>query len=281
MFSKIAVTRASVKREHLDKCNSGLGRYFDLVYLMLRRLVRLRNRHYVPVTPANLVERVTAGVYWDIHDYLKGKERQKFQRFFGELLQVYVSKAFQRMYPTAPRLTPRVFFDPKYKTGRQEQRGSDVIVFSPGQAVFLDVTVGRLRMEQTITTGSIHSFRQDVRAKILHTAKELDRSIRDFKSGKLTLREWRPADIRQYFPVIVTVSPLPLVPVVYDEVLQMVQAEGLLQDKGIQPLQMLCLEDVEFLEALVQSGIPLEQVLREKISDQQYASFPEVSSKSV
>jgi len=274
LFSLLGTNRRIAKKEHRAKYKRGLGKLFDLINLMQRPLVQLQGGNYVPVSPQDVVERITAGVYWDIHDHLQGTEREKFQRFFGELIEAYVRLSFQRMIPESEGLVRRTYYDFPYITKDGERRASDTILFGPNYAVFVDATVGRLRMTETVIPGALDEFREDIQVKIVETARQIDRSIQDFKTGILNFPDWQPNAIQKYHPIIVTSSPLPIILQTWEEVLHLVQSAGLLTELDIKPLEILSLEDLEFIEPVVASGVTIERLLVEKQGNQDFARGP-------
>lgn len=276
LFSLLGTNRRVARAEHRAKYKRGLGKLFDLVNLMQRPLIQVRKGHFVPASPQDVVERITAGVYWDVHDFLQGAERRKFQRFFGELIEAYVQQSFKRMFPAVPGLVQRAFYDVPYESEHGESRASDVVVFGPEHALFADATVGRLRMTDTVIPGSLREFRQDVGKKIVATAAQIDRSIRDFKAGILRFPGWDPDAVVRFYPIIITASPLPLTLQTLEDVLDSVRAAGVLTEPDLATLEVLSLEDLEFIEPVVASGVPFDQLLIEKNQDPQFRALPAI-----
>lgn len=273
-FDLLSTNREQYRKDHRRKYPRGLGLLFDFVHLQRRPLIRLRPGWYAPVTTGDLVKRVSAGVYWDIHDHLVGKRRDQFQRLYGDLLELYVQRAFRRTLPSGTGLVKRLFCDLIYRVRGQEHRTSDVIVFAEKDAIFLDVTVGRLRMTETLVTGSFSAFKKDIQAKLVTKAKQIDRVIRDFKEGRFVLDGWHPSSVARYYPVIVVDSPLPIILQTYEELLEMVESSGALTCQDIERLVVLSIEDIERMEPIVESGQGWLELLRGKINDPAEKMFP-------
>jgi hypothetical protein len=273
LLKRVSLSRDQFRQKHIEKYGSdNLGDYFDFTLFRQKPLIELDDNIYVPTNVRFLVERITSSVYWDICDNLKPPD--KFMSFFGEVLQKYVEQLFKRIFPESAATTSRAFYDCHYNTSKGEQRASDVIVFYPNEAVLVEVIVGRLRMEQTITTGDINKFQEDITSKVVDAARQLDRVIRDFKSETLRLPDWHPADMKQYYPVIVTESPLPLFAPTYEEVRRLVKNEKYLITSDIADLEIINVGDMERIEPLLGSGETLTSLLKDKLRDNLYRVLP-------
>lgn len=271
LLDHISISRDQFKEQYSAKYGeSNLGNYFDFTLLRQRPLVRLDESIYVPVDICFLVERITSGIYWDICDSLCGQEKQRFMSFFGVILQKYLEELFRRVYPESRTTTNRVFYDIPY----DGERAADVILFYGEEAVFIEVVVGRLRMEETMITGDLDAFRKDISTKVVDAARQLDRVIRDFVSKKLTLPGWSPINIKRYYPVAVTVSPLPIFLKTYDEVRRMVADAGYLISPNLAELEIVNIGELEIIEPLLESGRTLVKMLDSKTQDKFYRLVP-------
>ena len=59
--------------------------------------------------------------------------------------------------------------------------------------------------------------------------------------------------------MIITASPSPIALYTHKEVLDTVSSSGLLKEPDVAPLEILSLEDLEFIEPVVASGATFEQ----------------------
>jgi len=273
LWKRVSLSRDQFRQKYIERYGSNnLGDYFDFTLFRQKPLIELDDNIYIPTNVHFLVERITSSVYWDICDNLKPP--YTFMSFFGEVLQKYVEQLFKRIFPESAATTSRAFYDCRYNTSKGEQRASDVIAFYPNEAVLVEVIVGRLRMEQTITTGDINKFREDITRKVVDAARQLDSVIRDFKSETLRLPGWHPADIKQYYPIIVTESPLPLFVPTYEEVRRLVKNKQYLITSDIADLEIMDVGDMERIEPLLESGETLTNLLKDKLRDNLYRVLP-------
>jgi len=274
LLRRVSISRDQFRQQHIAQYGGSLGNYFDFTLFRLMPLIELDKNIYIPADVRFLVERITSSLFWDICDNQKGRRKSMFMSFFGELLQKYLEQLFKRIFPESAITTNRAFYDYRYNTSKGEQRASDIIVFYPNEAVFVEVKVGRLRMEQTITTGDINKFQEDITSKVVDAARQLDRVIKDFKSETLRLPGWHPADMKQYYPVIVTESPLPLFASTYEEVRRLVENEQYLINSDIADLEIMNVGDMERIEPLLESGETLPSLLKDKLQDNLYRVLP-------
>lgn len=274
LLSSISMTREQFREQHLNKYADGsLGNYFDFTSIRQKPLIVLDDTNYAPMDIRYLVERITSGIYWTLVDNLQGKTKQEFMILFGELIQEYVARIFKRNYPESAATITRVFYDYRYGPGKGK-RASDVILFYGESAIFIDVTVGRLRMEETAITGDLAAFREDIGKKIVETAGQIHRVINDFREGKLKLPGWSPDVIKSYYPVIVTSSNLPLFLKTYSEVRQMINAEGYLVSDDIAKIEILSIGEMEMIESLLEGGKTFIDILVQKTSDSLFRLIP-------
>ena len=266
-----SISREQFRKEYIEKYgSSGLGNYFDFTLLRKRPLVKIEEDVYVPVDIRFLVERISTVVYWDICDSLDGEDRRRFMRFFGEILQKYLEQLFRRIYPESTKTTNRAFYDVRYNG----DRASDIMVFYDNKAVFIEVVVGRLRMKETTITGDYEDFRRDISIKIVEKSKQIDRVIKDFRSGRLILPGWSASKIKRYYPLVVTVSPLPLFLKTYDEVRNMIDSAGHLISSHIADLEIASVGEMEAIEPLLEGGHTLAGILEAKTQDKYYKRIP-------
>jgi hypothetical protein len=275
MLDLISTTKQDFQAAHVAKYGSdALANYFDFTYLRHKPLVKLDDKVLVPADVEFLVERITTGIYWDICDALGEPDRKRFMRFFGVVFQKYLEQLFKRAYPESSALVPRSFYDTPYDTPYGARRASDVVLFYPQQAVFIEATVGRLRMEKTMVTGDLIGFSEDIDSKVVTAAKQLHRVILDFINGNLIFPGWNADSIRRYYPVIVTVSPLPLLLTTYDKVREAVSRRGYLISSNIAELEIASIGELEMVEPLLSGGITLVNILDGKNQNFYYKRAP-------
>lgn len=232
-------------------------------------LVYARRGYLVCPSLRFLKERFTSGIYWMIADSLpKRSRRLRFFRYFGELFEEYVSRALTRMIPDGGGLARRLFREFPYPSARGEARTSDLMVVYGRSAVFFEVNSARLQTQTTVR-GDPKAFERDAGKMIIENAKQLARVITDFRQGRFQLGETTSRDIDRIYPVIVTLQTFPQLPQVWGWLSHWMAAKGVtLGGPGVRPLQVLDSEELENLEAIVQNGHSIPDVLEAKCSSE-------------
>jgi len=122
-------------------------------------------------------------------------------------------------------------------------------------------------MEETAITGDLAAFESDVDKILTRKARQLTERIRDFRAGLYTIGGATERDIPRIQPVIATLQSLPESSFTWRYFNDRLRNEGLLQDVGIAPLQVLDIEELEILESVLPRGVSLLEVLERRMAD--------------
>jgi hypothetical protein len=209
-----------------------------------------------------------------VHDHLRGAERLKFTRFFGELFQRYAQDAIDRAYPTSDHLFKRVYPEKRYGKRGQEKNTSDVMILYGEDVIFVEVIASRLKMVETTIRGDLTSFRQDLRDKVINAAQQVDRVVGDFRRGEFGLDGFQGKNMRRAYPVVVSFGTIPQTVPVWHEIQGMLLKRRILQSSADADLTLIDVEELEMLEALIASGISLVDILEQKQSHPWYRYWP-------
>ncbi len=240
---------------------------YDFLPFMTKPLYQVREDIIIPVNISYLEAKFTSGIYWTIFDFLQGDDRIRFSRFFGRIFERYVQRTLQRMVPHESALAQRVFPEFVYQCPAGERKTSDVVIVYPRSAIFLEATASRIRMEATAISGDIRAFEQDVEKIILSSAHQLTERIRDFRDNLYCFGEVESRHIDRIYPVIVTVHSLPESTIIWRYIRRMLEGREVVEDLGIEPVQLIDVEELEILETILEQGVTLLDVLQAKAGD--------------
>jgi hypothetical protein len=254
-------------RERLARHPEALRDAYDVLPFMTRPLYQVRDDVVVPFSLGYLAAKFSGGIYWTIFDHLQGNERMRFSGFFGRVFELYVRRAIQRAIPDTTALMRRVYLEFTYRVRGSERKTSDILVLYGRSAIFIEATASRIKMEDTAITGDLASFEADTQKIILAKARQLTDRIRDFRAGLYTIGGLTHADLPQIYPVIATFQSMPESFITWRYFNEQLRALNLLQDPGIEPLQLLDIEEVEILEGLLPQGISLLDILHRRMAD--------------
>jgi hypothetical protein len=102
---------------------------------------------------------------------------------------------------------------------------------------------------------------------IVDKAKQLTQRIRDFRAGLYDLGGTTGRDVDRIYPVIVTIQSIPESTVIWGRIRERLASQRLLTDPGLEPLQLIDVEELEILEAILPQGVSLLDILQARAAD--------------
>ncbi len=240
---------------------------YDFRPFMERPLYAIREDVIVPIHLGYLEARFTNALYWTISDHLQAEERRRFRRFFGRVFELYVRRSLQRAIRDESGLARRVFPEFPYRTRHGQRKTSDVVLVYPRTAIFLDATAMRIRFEATAVSNDVAAFDTDVDQIIVAKAQQLTDRIRDFRDGLHDFGGVATGDVDHIYPVIVTIQSIPESTVIWGRIRDLLAGRGLLNGLGIEPLQLIDVEELEVLETILPQGVSLLEILQARAAD--------------
>jgi len=233
----------------------------------------------LPLDLSFLRHKISSGLFWQIDSYLLSKDQadwREFREFFGGLFQAYVSDLLSRAIPTRSPLVQRLFLDLKYD--KPEKRASDAILidFIEGtRAVLIDAKGKRPKKVPTYIRGDIESYDQDICEIVLRSAQQIDRVIKDFEAGQFGLGQFTFGDIDYLYPLVVAPQPIPQMVLLGKRIEETVARSGFLARREVAPIQVVSIEELEMIAALMQSeGYCFSSILRDKLASRRFRHAP-------
>lgn len=246
--------------------------YYSFILMRKKPLVKANGHIYFASGLRFLKEKLTGGIFWDIFDSFDKARKYKMFRFFGEIFEEYVKDLFKRLYGKN-KLTRMYFFEKEY--GKPTKKTSDVMLCYPPEAIFIEANASRLRMVETAVAGKLASFREDLQKIVYNSAKQLNRVIDDFSEKQFELDGINKDHIHKIYPVILTLSPIPQADLIWMEEFEpQLKSFGYLQQKHVAKLQLIDIEEMEMIEALVKSGFNFKDILKNKVENLEYVYKP-------
>jgi hypothetical protein len=215
---------------------------------------------YIPVSFSSLVRKVTEGPYWILRTRAQeeGLRDEVFTGPFGRVFERFVQDSVVRIGRDAGSREGTVIPEFEYGTKRAPKRTSDVLIAYPEDVVLMEVVGGRMRAS-TVTRGNISGFNQDFDQLIKKKAKQLDRCIKDLRSGVLPIEGFTVRESTKLWPVLVTPEDFPLLPPTADEIERRLKRIGYL--KGAGRLSVIDADDLAAIEALVARGFTVLELI--------------------
>ena len=131
---------------------------------------------------------------------------QRFQRFFGKLLEWYAVEVAEAAYPSQPttlHYAGRVMPEQTYRVGRQEKKTCDVAIDLGLDLVLIEVTASRFT-EKSLVDADAEKVRTDIAKMVTDKLRQLDRVITDLQSEKAQLPDVDIRLVQRIWPVVVT-----------------------------------------------------------------------------
>ena len=220
---------------------------WQMLPIQNRPLLRL-DGDVVVLDERYLVERVTRGLHWLVHDYEKWHHgenaRTTWNTAYGEMVELY---AEDRLRPMAPPLIggERAYFSEEdLQAAFPGTRICDAGIDFGGDVVLAEVVSGTVKVP-TREQADPDSFRDDTNRLVVEKVRQLyvaaGNLLRDPQPKGSPLAE-RPARI---FPVVIFGGQYPVNPLTRHHIGERLDAEGLRPGGAIQPLTLLDLEELE------------------------------------
>lgn len=259
----LSAPREWYQAEFEARGDSDLVAAWDRLPFEIRPLLRLGGGGMLVLSPRAVESWVGDGFYHrSLAAAREREEVERFQRFYGALVEEYALKVLSHVESEERPLTVgRVFGEETYGR-RGAKKSPDIAVDCGTDLVLFEVSSGRFTL-RTILEGSAEAALSDLGRLLFKKAGQLDRRIDDLIDG-----EWGPpgvdlAHIQRIWPVIVTADVLQN-ELLWDEIGERIGS--LFSRPRVQRLTILDLADLEQMAALVERGHGLLELITRKAS---------------
>lgn len=247
----------------------------DFRSMMLKPLVHLDGgNEYYPVGLTYLERLLDSALIWVV---TCGDYRDDLRNYWGQTFEYYCHKICQRIESNS-RVKPKYFRKRTYGPPHRQRESCDAILVYGDTAIMMEFKTKSLKLFDTVITGYFDSLVEDIKVAFVRgpdgekAVSQIDASIRAMRTGDLALPGINPHRISRYFPIVVTLHPWPLGPIVYEFLRMIVTKVGLLRNLHVSPVEVWSAEDLESVEAIVTSNtaglVDLPSLLRAKLLSQ-------------
>lgn len=259
----VAASAEELRSQFLDAgCGDGVLRPYYVLPFERRPLVQLSERAYAPSVRI-LGEKVSTGLHYLILNGLPEEAGDRYLRYLGHAFANYVGDILRRIFRDG---TGRYVTEETLRERAPEgSRVCDGVIVYPDAAVPLEIKATHLPFaarsegDWDAFEGFLERVFWDGGAPQLHSTIEM------IEEGALADTGLVPARIRRYLPAVVTLEPLAMQPLVYEEIASELDRRRLLSEPKIAPLQHLSVDDVEMLETATSRGRSLLRILEERV----------------
>ncbi len=264
-FKEISTTRRRFRRAYV--CDLEVSRVTAYNFLEVQRhpLLRIRRDRAFCLSLRFIIERLGIGMHYRFLTGLPESDRSKYLTFCGYLFEEYVRRICMRMYPGGR-------FVSQVRYGANLEAADGWIIY-PRTAIVLEAKASRFTLE-TFLSGSFGSFEDKFRESFLKGARQLDRTIRDFKAGLFAVDGLTATDLPVLYPILVTLQYVPQDVFLSEYIREAIRDENLFADTSIRPLQIIHIEDLEHLEGIVNAGTRLLDLLQRREGNRVWRDWP-------
>jgi len=236
---------------------------FDWAFNQFRRfpMFKAPDGTFVVIHPGFLTERFCgSAAFWEVRSRLprtpsSGNGEQSrlaglFEDHHGHLQEVYVGEALRQMVGAMGDGWPRVF-DEKDLMERWPGRSVCDFLIDFGTAVVPIEVVNHRLKESVIGGGSVEDLEDDLRIVVEHEGRQID-SVVELLRADPEFGGRTPSPV--VYPLVVAAAGFPWGPVTARAAWAGLNEQGILQQAGVRPFQVLDLSDLEKIEAAVVRG---------------------------
>lgn len=287
-FANIAISRPVVEKflslfsstaDELSAALTDCRLPWQMLPLAERPLLRIGD-NVVVLDERYLLDRMTRGLYWPVHDHekqLSEQARLLWTQAYGEMIENRAEDQLRQLAPPLFAPAGSTFFTEEdlvraFPSSKNADAGIDF-----GADVVLAEVVSATVTLATRQTPDTESYRKDAEKIVMKKARQLHATALNLLADPQPASSPLHTPPSRVFPVVVCGGQFPVNPVTLRDVKRQLSAEGLLTDGRIQPLVLLDLEELEACNALRETR---HVTLAQLIGDWRQSAYREASFRS-
>lgn len=272
IFSKTNIKSLKVKNflkslaleieKFANKIEEDMNKFPSNAFISFRQFPIVKiNQDYFCIDLGFLIEKIGRNIFWQINNSLPKKNRDKFHIFWGSVFERYVDSIFERIYNPSSSLSN---FYPHPSPSNNNKELIDGIIDYYDSVIILEYKSSFLPLHVKFSE-DIRAFEQEVKNKL--KIKKLAKTIRKmFIEKSLTCEKIDVKKVKKIFSIIVTLEPCyksELSNWFINEIFNKYKPsnKGLL----IFPLQVITMEELEYLEPFLSEGLKFIDILKERL----------------
>jgi len=262
-FSFCGADIATLKEAVEQRYSAGDLRPFDVLPFGKWPLVNFDERVYCVSLPL-MMQKLTTGLHHTyLDDSVPPSDRQRYLTYMGDVFGDYVHRGLCRVFPP---------FAGRYLNlddVRSEMKGKycDGLISYADAVVLIETKASLFPLEARIGN-DVTAIKERLADIIIDGAQQIHSTIRALKNGWRDKGRIIPGQIKLYYPIIVTLEEIPMNPIIHRDVRRSLDAQGLLHEIDVHPLQHFDAGDFYHIEGALQGGSSLRGLLDEKLSSQ-------------
>jgi hypothetical protein len=247
-------------------------------------LFGLTNGSAIPIDFSFLLDKMSVGAYWLLHEYFRTDDPKngvrRFTSHIGPLFQDYITDLLKRTFPLR---TQRFYGEKEFLQNSQgtqqgkQQKCCDGILLSGRSLVLFEMTDTGLPI-QTLVEGNPATFQNQIERKFKQKIEQLNETFDRLAQHTLDVPNLERSAITDVYPVLVLLQPFPQHAATWSKLRECAKTPGKhpFGDPDTQvyvhPPQILTAEELEMLEPLLLTdSLLLPALLAEKMSNEETA----------
>jgi hypothetical protein len=238
---------------------------FDFVPLARRPLVRVGEEYYL-LGLRFLEEKLTTGLHHLFLDTKNGlasyKDRQGYLTYMGYVWEDYVHESLKRGYHDNQEA---IMISEDVIKQQVSKKSIDAIIVVDGIALLIEAKATMFALA-TRAGEDWEGYLSKLKELVFDAAEQIDCTIQAIESGAFRNVGVEPSKIRRYLPVVVSLEPALMNPLLASRLEAELKDNGWLQQQKTGPIQLLDPSELELIEAGASAGQAMHAVLDEKSS---------------
>jgi hypothetical protein len=234
---------------------------WDFLALQGKPVIRVPGGLIIADVPF-LMERVSGGLYWAVHDFTKARSdlsRQKWTQAWGKMVEEMVKDCLRPHAPVVLGGAPTFFTEEDLKAVYGNGKRADVVIDYGDSIVALEIVSGRLSVP-TRVDGNSEAFFNDMEKLAFKKLRQLDETTKNLSDAPVRLTGVEVEAI--VHPVVVAAGGFPVSPITRFLIAEYCETNGLFKHARVTQPVIIDIGEVEMLEGLVEhQGASLPQVL--------------------
>jgi hypothetical protein len=217
------------------------------------------------VDSSYLWSRVTAGLYWAVHDAEKARsehDRHVFTQSFSEAVERLAEASLLPLAPPVLGGAGKTSYTEDEVGAAYGAKRCDLVIDFGSEAMLAEIVSGQLSVPARVY-GDLEQFRKDTDRLVWKKCAQLDETARAIRADSAKMMGHNVPAAYRFCPTLVVGGGYPNNPYSVRYVEEELVARGLLQDAFFEPLCVIDLQELESLEALAGHGHKPTDVLRD------------------
>jgi len=262
-WDHLAIKAEDLQKTIADEYSTDFKPFHDLV-LARQPLIELDGDLYC-VSANHLCQKLSESLYHTLVDEKKipdKKRRGSIRTYLGNVFEDYVISLLRRIYPDSS-LAPRIVRPDKLKHDlglKDAPELCDLAIICPTRVILIEQKTSIMPVDAR-TGLDVDSVLNYIDTRIIKAASQLHSTINMIEAGKFREHGLDPTWIKRYIPLFLTLEHSISSPFIDRRVRQELRNEGILQSQKTEQLQLIDIGEIEWLEAAVNKGQAIDDLL--------------------